>query len=70
MIYIAHSFLEMEKQKIIFNKNSTVEDFRKSEINNQICLDIHKEVFEKYEYELSWNQLSNSIAWFIKSNKL
>jgi hypothetical protein len=68
MVFLCHSYLESRKKEMIFNQNSTVEDFRLSKINNDICIQIHEQILESQNYELSHHQMTNAIHLFIKSN--
>lgn len=69
LIYVVHSCLEHKRGEIIVSKETTVENFRDNQTNNQVCLDIHKWVLENFKYDLSWNQMANGINQFLLALK-
>lgn len=69
LMYFVHSMLESRKNELVFDENTTVENFRENEINNKKCLDIHEICLTHYDYELSWNQIANGINLFLNANQ-
>lgn len=68
LIYYAHSALELKRDELLYNKHTTVENFRDTSVNNDVCLKIHSDTEELYKYEMSYNQMANAINLFLKSN--
>lgn len=70
MIHYVHSELEMLKDKLIVNEQTTVENFETASINKQLCLDIFNKALSHYNYELSYNQFCNGVHLFLESHKI
>jgi len=68
LIYVVHSCLESNRNKLVVDGKTTVDNFRENKTNNDKCLEIHKFVLDNFIYELSWNQLANGINLFLKTN--
>lgn len=69
MVFVAHSYLETIKSQLIFNNNSTADNFRETKINNEKCNVVFETMIEQYDYELSFSQLQNAINLLLTSNK-
>ena len=67
LIYAVHSFFESNRNDLIVEDSTTVENFRDNEVNNKKCLEIHKFTLEEYNYDLSWNQVANAINLFLQA---
>lgn len=67
LCYLVRSCLEDCKNDLVFNKETTVDNFRNNELNNAKCVEIYEYVLDSFQYELSWNQMANGINLFLKS---
>lgn len=65
LIYMVHSFFEMNRNHLIVDDNTTVENFRDIETNRQKCLEIESLISNNFRYDISWNQLANGIKLFL-----
>jgi hypothetical protein len=66
LIYFVHSYLESVKKDLVYDKSTTVENFRDHEPNNAHCLLIGKHSLTQWNYELSWNQVAQGISLFLR----
>ena len=69
LMYYIHSELELIKDKLEFDSNTTVENFQHRQVNKNICSQIFKNTLEYFDYELSHNQMCNGINRFLESQK-
>ncbi|PHR71010.1 MAG: hypothetical protein COA67_07370 [Lutibacter sp.] len=69
MIFVAHSYLEVIKKELVYNNNSTAEDFETYKINQEKTKELFDYFIKDYEYELSYHQMMKAISLFLKSNK-
>jgi hypothetical protein len=69
LVYYVHSYLESVKAELIFNKKTTVENFRLNKENDRHCNLIFDYCLTQWNYELSYNQVANGINLFLKAHK-
>lgn len=67
-MYYVHSCLEMVRNHLEVDENTTVENFQESERNKAWTDKIFKESLDKFNYELSHNQVCNGINLFLKAH--
>lgn len=67
--YYVHSYLESVRHELIFTDATTVENFRENEANEKQCQIVFEHSLTQWNYELSWNQVANGIALFLKCQR-
>lgn len=67
-LYVFHSFLEVRKLKLVYNNNSTLEDFKASPTNIEIIKEINDVIKEQENITLTEEQYDNAINWFLEIN--
>ena len=70
LIYYVHSELELIKNNLEVDENTTVENFQHRQVNKNICTQIFKATLDFFNYELSHNQMCNGINRFLNSQKI
>lgn len=68
LIYFIHSRLISFRKELLFNQNTTVENFRKQPCNEAVCDAIFREAIMHFGYELSHNQMCNGINLFLQGS--
>lgn len=65
MIYFAHSTLVMYSKDIAIHKTMSVQEFK--EVNKAVCLRVHEEALNIFNYELSNQQMSTAVQVYMNS---
>ena len=66
LIYFVHSYFETVRNELNITNETTVENFRKNNINEKHCKMICEYTLSQWDYELSNNQLCNGINLLLK----
>jgi len=69
LTYYVHSCLERGRTLLVVDENTTVDNFRNNQINEEYVLSIFEKCLDKWHYELSWNQTELGIMMFLDCRK-